>query len=120
MGADVSEKRKRRLLARAIRFMSNCELFGYYMNRVVKEWRYSCEHNLTDLNQNRIAWLGQAACAMAIGCPCDITKHAWGFLKQIEQEDADKKAAFYIQIWERNYEEQNTARSHQLAIKGIL
>jgi hypothetical protein len=37
--------------------------------RVVTEWRNSCEHYLTNDKLNRIAWMGQAALAIAKGIP---------------------------------------------------
>jgi len=116
----VSERRKEKLLRRAVVFMSDDMIFGMYMKDVTTKWKYSCEHNLTDFNQNRIAWLGQAACALALGCPEDVTRLAWGKLTEQQRALADLKAENCIKEWEKLYEEQNTTRDHQMAIKGIL
>lgn len=120
MWRDVRESKKEKYIERARMFMSDDMIFGMYMRDVIEKWKYSCEHNLTDLNQNRVAWLGQAACALALRCPEDLTRAAWSLLTNEQQDKANKKAEFYIQQWERNHEEQNTARNHQVAIKGIL
>ena len=116
----LPEKKKEKYIKKAITFMSDDMIFGLYMKRVIEKWKYSCEHNLTDLSQNRVAWLGQAACAMALTCPEDITRHAWSFLTLDQQQKADKKAEDCIKEWERIHEEQNTTRDHQMAIKGVL
>jgi hypothetical protein len=70
------------------------------MKRVVNEWKYSCEHNLSDMTQNRKAWLGHAACALALLCPEDIVRSAWGFLTRTQQSKANWQAEKNINIWE--------------------
>lgn len=100
--------------------MSDDMIFSLYMKRVIEKWKYSCEHNLTDTSHNRIAWLGQAACAMALKCPEDVTRYAWSFLTLEQQQAADAKAERCIKEWERKHEEENTTRNHQMAIKGVL
>lgn len=69
-----NKSKNKDLLQKAIEFTGNAELYGSYMFRITDEWPISCEHNLTDLSQNRKAWLGHAACCLAIGCPEDITR----------------------------------------------
>lgn len=41
--------------------------FGLAMMQALELWPMSCEHNLTSLDSNRIAWLGQAGCCIATG-----------------------------------------------------
>lgn len=89
-------------LDRAIVFTSNHKLYGSYMNRVVREWRYSCENALTDPNLNRKAWVGHAAVALAFGCPEDITRKAWGRLTHEQQLLANAEAARSILWWEHH------------------
>jgi len=90
-------------LKRAIEFTGNAELYGSYMLRVIEEWPYSCEHNLSNATQNRKAWIGHAACAFAFECPEDIVRKAWGYLSETQQAAANKKADEAIKEWERNY-----------------
>lgn len=90
-------------LAKAISFTSDHDLYGSYMIRVVNEWPISCENALTDRNLNRRAWIGHAACALAMGCPEDITRKAWGYLTSEQQEMANRQADGAIKLWEFNY-----------------
>ena len=96
-------KNRKLLLKRAIKFTRNHIEYGYWMKQVIKKWHYSCEHNLTDLSQNRRAWIGHAACALAFGCPEDIVREAWGYLTERQQELANKEADKAIEEWEKNY-----------------
>lgn len=88
------------MLKKAIEFTGDHVLYGSYMLRVINEWPVSCENSLT-ANINRKAWLGRAACAMAIGCPENITRQAWGYLNENQRVLANKQAEEKIIIWER-------------------
>jgi len=90
-------------LKRAIAFTSDHKKYGRFMMRVAKEWPISCENALTDRTINRKAWIGHAACALAIGCPEDITREAWGYLDYEQQLLANKEADRAIQFWEEHY-----------------
>ena len=84
---------------RAIEFTGNAELYGSWMWKVICEWPIACEHNLTGTG-NRRAWLGHAACFMAIGCPESVTRKAWGMLTSQQRIDADQQAQDCIDVWE--------------------
>ncbi len=88
---------------RAIEFTSDHKKYGRFMMRVVNEWPVSCENALTDYLMNRKAWVGHAAVALAIGCPEDIVREAWGNLTDEQQSLANKEADAAIQAWEHNY-----------------
>lgn len=90
-------------LKRAIEFTSDHKKYGRFMMRVINEWPISCENALTDYSLNRKAWVGHAACALAIGCPEDITREAWGNLTDEQQLLANKEAERAIREWEDNY-----------------
>jgi len=91
---------KSAMLKKAIEFTGNHKLYGMYMEKVVRQWKYSCENHLTDANINRRAWVGHAACAMALRCPEDITRKAWSYLTDEQRVLADRKADEAIAIWE--------------------
>ena len=95
-----SVKNKKELLKKAIEFTGDHELYGSYMMRVAREWKNSCEHNLTNLEQNRKAWIGHAACALAFRCPEGIVREAWGYLTEQQQIDANNQADNAIKWWE--------------------
>jgi len=71
------------------------------MKRVVKEWPFATEHNLTNLGQNRRAWLGQAACCITHAVPEDLTKIAWNNLGIENQMRANNIADIIINEWEQ-------------------
>lgn len=98
MWGDSDERKE--LLVRAIEFTGDHELYGSWMMKVADEWKYSCEHHLTKLDTNRKAWIGHAAVAMAIQCPEDIVRQAWGFLTKQQQDLANMKAQEAIDYWE--------------------
>lgn len=97
-------------LAITIILMSDDRKFGSYMIQVVNKWRYSCEHNLTNTTQNRIAWLGQAACALALNCPEYIVREAWWKLSEKQQHLANQQAESAINYWEKNIYAKNRTK----------
>jgi hypothetical protein len=100
MWASIGGAEGRRLLAEAITFTGDHELYGSFMLKVLDAWPVSCEHNLSDIGQNRKAWIGHAACCLAIGCPEDITREAWGYLTEEQRVAANRKASEAILTWE--------------------
>ena len=97
-----------KFLGEAIRFTGDPELYGQWMLKVTAAWPMSCEHNLTDIGQNRRAWIGHAACCLAIKCPEDITRSAWGHLSEDQRMKANQKADFAIVTWERAHSRKNS------------
>lgn len=97
-------------LDRAIEFTGDHRLYGRWMLRVVKEWKFSCENSLTDLNLNRRAWVGHAAVAMALGIPEDITRLAWAKLSDEQQLLANREAERAIALWEQSHREDRTVQ----------
>lgn len=101
MWGRVSDRKS--YLSKAIEFTSNHQLYGFYMLKVVDLWPNSCLNALTDYSLNRKAWIGHAACAMALNCPEDITREAWRYLTNEQQFLANNQAAAAIQKWEYSY-----------------
>lgn len=96
------EDRKKYVQA-AVEFTSDHRKYGRFMMRVVTEWPFSCENALTDPNLNRKAWVGHAAVAMALYCPEDITRKAWGLLTDEQRTLANAEADNAIKHWEESY-----------------
>lgn len=90
-----------KLIKKAVRFMSK-KSFGAAMEKVVLNWPYACEHNLSNTSANRQAWLGQAACCYKIKVPEYITRQAWAMLTETKREIANGYADKWINIWEKN------------------
>lgn len=110
MWGDVSNRRL--FLQRAVIFTGNHRLYGRYMQRVTLEWPNSCINALTDYNLNRKAWIGHAACALALLCPEDITRQAWGLLTDEQRILANRQASRAIQSWEMRYRASLGIRAH--------
>jgi len=104
MWKKAHAKEEAGLLQTAIEFTGNAELYGRSMIEAVHLWPWSCEHNLTCKSMNRQAWIGHAACCIAIACPEYITRLAWHTLSQKQQDDANSKADTAIEYWEHHYE----------------
>lgn len=91
------------MLEQAIAFTGDHKLYGQHMMKVINEWPISCENALTDQNLNQKAWVGHAACALAITCPEDITRKAWGYLTDEQRFLANREAARAIASWVKSY-----------------
>lgn len=96
-------KQRNTYLSMAVIFTGNADLYGEWMRKVVDEWRFSCEHNLSNKEQNRKAWIGHAACALFFKCPEDVVREAWSHLSEDQQLAANNKAQEAIEYWEKKY-----------------
>jgi len=76
-GSEKDEKIKK-----AIEMFNDEKLTDEYMGRVISEWKYSCEHNLTNESLNQIAYIGQAACCIYAKVPSTVTMEAWNLLSK--------------------------------------
>jgi hypothetical protein len=103
----VEGKQREGFLKKAIEFTGNAKLYGSYMLKVVEQWPISCEQNLTCNNINQQAWIGHAACCIAIDCPEDIVREAWSYLTEKQQIEANKEADKAILLWKDKYKKQN-------------
>lgn len=119
MWRTVQSKHREKLVNWAIEFTGNHELYGYWMRQVIYEWRNSCEQNLTDTSQNRLAWIGHAAVCLAIDIPEDITREAWGKLSDRQQRLANNEARKAIKMWEKYYSNQSREIYNQMAFAWI-
>ena len=59
--------------------------------RVINEWKYSTEHNLSNDSMNRIAWIGQSAMCIETGIPAKY-RGGYHLLNEDEQKAADNVA----------------------------
>lgn len=70
---------------------------------IVSEWQYSCEHNLSNEAMNRVAYLGQAACALLYKVPHNVSRGGYTLLTFEEQKAADVLAQKYLDLWLEKY-----------------
>jgi len=78
--------------------LANIEEFEIALSRVITEWKYSCEHYLTNEKMNRIAWLGQASLCITYGIP-SIFRGGFNLLTEDQQKAANESALKYLNIW---------------------
>lgn len=91
MTDEEAEEKYRELL-------SDPERFRSILRRVIKEWKNSCEHYLTNVNMNRIAWMGQSALAYELGIPSKY-RGGYNLLSEEQQKAADMVALDVINEW---------------------
>ena len=98
----ISGKQKEDMINKVIYFFNNPDLVEIYMDKVINEWVFSCEQNLTNPNLNKIAYIGQSACCIYANIPCSITMNAWNKIDIEYRLIADKIALKKIKEWEQN------------------
>jgi ParB-like chromosome segregation protein Spo0J len=79
-------------------FLTSEEAFSAALERVITEWKNSCEHYLTNGAMNRIAWLGQAAACIAMGIPSSF-RGGFNLLNSEQQDKANGVALRYLNKW---------------------
>jgi ParB-like chromosome segregation protein Spo0J len=96
-------------------FLENDNLFRITLEKVITEWKHSCEHYLTNKAMNRIAWLGQAAMCYHTGVP---SKYCSGFnlLTFEQQEIANNTALEYLNKWNKMYNFEEISLEEALSI----
>lgn len=75
------------------RFMDACR-------KVLVEWPFSSEHNLSAKVQNRKAWMGWAACCVNHGSTEYATRNGWRYLTDSQKDIANYVAQCVIEEWE--------------------
>jgi len=79
-------------------FLSDVTQFSKALSHIIIEWKYSCEHYLTNSSMNRIAWLGQAAMCYATGIPA-VFRGGFNRLSEEQQIKANETALIYLNKW---------------------
>lgn len=72
--------------------------FESTVNKVIKEWKFSCEHYLTNKAMNRIAWLGQASVCYETGIPSKYSS-GWTRLTEEMQDNNNEIALKALNTW---------------------
>lgn len=85
---------------RAARMLADPAAFYMAATMMVRDWPRAAEHNLTNREQNRRAWIGQATCCYSSNAPEGATRLAWWLLLEAERETANAVADRVIAEWE--------------------
>lgn len=80
-------------------FLSDIELFNYSMDEVIKTWKYSSEHFLSNPSINRIAWLGQSSMCLATGIPSTF-RNGFFLLDDDKKIKANNAARIKLNDWQ--------------------
>ena len=80
------------------KFLMNIDLFGEYIQKVFSEWKYSCEHFLTNPDINRIAWIGQASMCRYSGIS-NFFRSGFYLMSKEDQNKADTMALKWLNWW---------------------
>jgi ParB-like chromosome segregation protein Spo0J len=78
--------------------LADSSLFSAALEVVIRDWKHSCEHYLTNEKMNRIAWLGQTALAQAHRIPASF-RGGYSLLTPEQQKKADEVALEYLNKW---------------------
>jgi protoheme ferro-lyase len=89
-------------IEKGIEMFNSKKLTEENMFFVVDNWKYSCEHNLTNPSINKIAYIGQSACCVYAGIPSTVTMELWNMLDKKTQEQANAIAIKTIDRWVTN------------------
>lgn len=79
-------------------FLSDTSAFRVALEGVTTQWKYSCQHYLTNDRMNRIAWLGQASVCFALGIP-SMCRGGYHRLTDEQKVAADNLALEYLNRW---------------------
>ncbi len=83
------------------RVLSNQDVFAKALDKLIIEWKFSCEHYLTNKSMNRIAWLGQAAVCYNSGVPSRYSS-SWFDISEKDRDEANETALIYLNKWLSN------------------
>lgn len=86
-------------MERAAQILGDPAVFLDAARIMLREWPAAAEHNLTDMAQNRRAWVGQATCCHLAGVPEQATRLAWWTLTAAEQYAANQAADLALAEW---------------------
>lgn len=102
---NISGNNKAEMINQVVEIFSDYNKTKEYMTKVINEWFYSCQHNLTNPSMNRIAYLGQAACCLCYGIPSTITMEAWSKVPKEYQTQANQIAESVLDVWDNLHQE---------------
>ena len=80
------------------KFLGDLPRFEAALQKVITQWKNSCEHYLTNEKMNRIAWLGQSSMCLETGVSSRFCG-GYNLLDKSQKEAADRKAHEYLNKW---------------------
>ena len=108
---ETDNKNKNDKIKSVLKLFSSEYLTRKYMDLVLIEWVYSCEHNLTNPNLNKVAYIGQAACCLFDNVPSLVTMNAWKMVDVYDRIRSDEIANQTINKWIQNQKSRNISKN---------
>lgn len=108
----VSEYPKDNTLQLYASLLRDLPKFEDALKVVISEWKHACEHNLSNEAMNRVAYLGQASCALVYKVPHSVSMGGYNLLTDEEKAAADAMAQKYLDLWierQQNVQPKKTA-----------
>lgn len=102
---NIKDKHKK--VIGAISVLTDPNYFYSILNNVVCEWSVATKVNLTNISQNRRAWLGAAACCYEHKTPEHLTRIAWNLINKEDQDKANEIAEKIITEYEQKNSNQH-------------
>ena len=99
---NCSGEVKKQLIIKGIEMFNSEDLTRENMFYVIKNCKYSCEHNLTNESLNKIAYIGQSACCVYAKIPSTVTMEIWNLLNSEVQIRSNNIAIEAIKKWNEN------------------
>jgi hypothetical protein len=99
---NCSGELKKEYINKIIEMFNSEKLTIENMNFVVDNWKFSCEHNLTNPSINQIAYIGQSACCVYCSAPSTVTMECWSMLTKEVQDRANKNAIDALKRFNNN------------------
>lgn len=88
----------------AAHILGDPDVFADGARAMLRDWPNAAEHNLTNREQNRRAWIGQATCCYLAAVPESATRFGWWMLTDAERDEANTVADRVILEWEAERE----------------
>lgn len=79
-------------------FLADTDRFSKAAFGVIENWKHSCEHYLTNIAMNRIAWIGQAAACYETGVPSRFCA-GYNLLTEEQKRAANEVALEALNQW---------------------
>jgi len=103
---NISGKKKKQTAEMVVALFENTPRLEQAMRQVAESWTYAMEHNLSNPNLNKIAYIGQCAACFEVAAPATVTMETWSTLDADVRKAADAAALTVLKDWEKTTKNQ--------------
>jgi hypothetical protein len=89
-------------IKKVIDFFTDENIFIEVGHEMIREWKFTLQHHLSDESINKIAYIGQLACNYKHNIPEITTKKAWYMLDEETRIKSNNNARLIIQNYFKN------------------